>query len=263
MVSSFPDCNHIQVRTFVKNFWQMEGNPTYQMECILPTGEIELIFSFGNDVGIERSGAGIDTTPRCFVSGINNTPIRLRVPGFQSFFGVVLHPACVRKLLAVPSGVFLNAITDLELIDKGFSSLWHEVAECAGFEERVKVVEQWVIKKISNIHQQEMSLSQFFTSPAEVNTVTDLASTICYSPRQLQRKAQELFGMTPEVLLRYKRYRRALHHLHVSDEMLTHIAYQCGYYDQAHFNREFKDFTGLTPGAYRRQRSRLPGHLYQ
>jgi AraC-like DNA-binding protein len=51
--------------------------------------------------------------------------------------------------------------------------------------------------------------------------------------------------------------------MHHSNETLTRIAYGCGYYDQAHFNREFKEYTGLTPGTYRQQQSHLAGHLFQ
>jgi AraC-like DNA-binding protein len=34
------------------------------------------------------------------------------------------------------------------------------------------------------------------------------------------------------------------------NESLTSIAYGCGYFDQSHFIKEFKSFTGLTPSAY-------------
>jgi AraC-like DNA-binding protein len=263
MNSSFATCSHAAAGTFVKYFWQMEGNPSYEEECILPKGEIELIFSFSCSVGFEHFGStdgGV--TSRCFINGLRSTPIRLFIPRHQWFFGVVLQPAAVRKLLHAPSGTFLNAVTDLELVDKAFTPLWHEVADSANFQERVSIIEQWVITRVTSIHQQEMTLSGFLTSPDELSTVARLAERVCYSPRQLQRKAHELFGMPPELLLRYKRYRQALYHLHTSTDTLTKIAYQCGYYDQAHFNREFKEYTGLTPGTYRRKRSVLPGHLY-
>jgi AraC-like DNA-binding protein len=160
---------------------------------------------------------------------------------------VVLQPAAVKKLLAVPSGTFLNAITDLELIDKTFGAIWHQLAACQDFEERVRFMQYWVLQKLSAIHQQEAALSQFLNSTDEVNTVAELPSNFCYSTRQLHRKVQELFGMSSEVLLRFKRYQQALHHMHHRTETLTRIAYSSGYYDQAHFNREFKEYTGPYP----------------
>jgi AraC-like DNA-binding protein len=263
MITSFAPCRHKATALFFKGFWQTIGRPEYQVEYILPKGEIELIFSFGDTINFQRPGADVGRTPHCFINGISNTPVRLQAPHNQCFFGVVLQPAAVKKLLSVPSGNFLNAITDLELIDKNFTALWHELAFCQGFEERVRLMQQWVLRRLSAIHQQEIALSQFLSSTDEVNTVAELASNFCYSTRHLHRKVQELFGMSSEVLLRFKRYQQALHHMHHSTETLTRIAYSCGYYDQAHFNREFKEYTGLTPGAYRQQQSHLPGHLFQ
>jgi AraC-like DNA-binding protein len=141
--------------------------------------------------------------------------------------------------------------------------LWHQLAACKSFEERTAIVEAWALGKSISLHHQELAISQFLTGPDEAASVSGLAATFCYSTRQLHRKVQELFGMSSEVLLRYKRYHQALHSIHHSDQILTSIAHACGYYDQAHFNREFREFTGLTPGNYRRQRSHLAGHLFQ
>jgi AraC-like DNA-binding protein len=263
MNSSFVPCTHPAAGLYLKHFWQTEGTPHYREEHILPKGDIELIFSFGDALNFQRQGIGEGRTPRCFVNGISNVTVRLMVPRHQSFFGVVLQPAAVKKLLSVPSGAFLNAITDLEAIDKNFGSLWHQLADCTNFEERVGLIQAWVLQKLSTIYQQEAALSGFLNNSDEIHTVAQMAGYFCYSTRQLHRKVQELFGMSSEVLLRYKRYQQALNQMHYSKETLTRIAYHCGYYDQAHFSREFKEYTGLSPQAYRQQQSHLPGHLYQ
>jgi AraC-like DNA-binding protein len=247
----------------VKGFWQTEGAPSYRVEYILPKGEVELIFSFADAAGYERAGAGAGRTPRCFVNGLSDTPVQLLTPPHQSFFGVVLHPAAVRPLLGAPAGVFLNGITDLEGVNRSVSGVWEALAACGSFAERVRYMEQWAGQRPPALHRQERGISAFLSSGDEMSTVRELAAHFCYSPRQLHRKVQELFGMAPEVLLRYKRYRQALDRVHHSRETLTRVAYACGYYDQAHFNREFRDYTGLTPGAYRREQSHLPGHLFR
>jgi hypothetical protein len=46
------------------------------VEYILPKGEIELIFSFGDTIDFHQSGADAGSTPHCFVNGISNTPVR-------------------------------------------------------------------------------------------------------------------------------------------------------------------------------------------
>jgi AraC-like DNA-binding protein len=263
MIVSFAQCTNPAASLYLKHCWQTSGSPAYATETILPKGEVELIFSFGDTLDFVREGLEHGITPRCFINGISNVPVHLKAPQQQIFFGVVLQPAAVKKLLSTPSGVFLNTITDLELIDKSFGPLWHQLADCENFEARVSTIQAWALQRRAKLYEQELALSHFLSSPEEIQTVASLANSFCYSTRQLHRKVQELFGMSSEVLLRYKRYRQALYLMHRSSETLTSIAHECGYYDQAHFNREFKEFTGLTPGSYRQQQSHMPGHLFQ
>ena len=264
MVNSFTFCHHVHARRFVKAFWQTAGRPAYQCETILPKGVVEMIFSFDDPVPFYRNNQQQHVlTPRCFVNGINLATIQLNAPQQQSFFGIELHPAAVKKLLKAPCGVFLNSITDLELVNKEFYVLWQQLAEAGSFNERVQTAQEWIIQKLCPVHEQEMAISGFLDGNSEPVSVASLAANFCYSPRQLHRKTQELFGMSTEALIRYKRYIHALRLTHHTNETLTRIGYSSNYYDQAHFIREFKEYTGLTPGDYRRQKSGLPGHFFQ
>jgi AraC-like DNA-binding protein len=137
------------------------------------------------------------------------------------------------------------------------------LAEADSFESRVAITKQWLLKKMSPIHDRERCISRFLATDPTPVSVAGLASEFCYSTRQLHRKTAELFGMSTEALIGYRRYVHALRLIHYSNESLTRIGYDCHYYDQAHFIREFKEYAGLTPGEYRQQKSRLAGHLYQ
>ena len=94
-------------------------------------------------------------------------------------------------------------------------------------------------------------------------SVTELANLLCYSPRQLSRKIFETTGMNTEEILLYKKYLHAVHLMHHTNLLLTKVAYQSHFSDQAHFIRSFKAYTQLTPGKYNRNKSNVKGHIFE
>jgi transcriptional regulator GlxA family with amidase domain len=78
--------------------------------------------------------------------------------------------------------------------------------------------------------------------------VGDLAETACLSSRQFDRVFKEYTGIGTKEFLRIVRLQHVFHRAYNSDnENLTAIAHACGYYDQAHFNHEFREYTGSNP----------------
>ena len=66
--------------------------------------------------------------------------------------------------------------------------------------------------------------------------------------KQLERKFHKQVGLSPKQLGKIIRIQAALKLLlSRQNESLTHIAYESEYFDQAHFIRDFKDFTGINP----------------
>jgi len=82
--------------------------------------------------------------------------------------------------------------------------------------------------------------------------IEKLAQKSGLSWSQFQRRVRSITGLTPRQLLTKSRIEAAARALSTSDESLSTIAFDCGFYDQAAFSRQFKDATGLTPGEYRR-----------
>ncbi len=106
----------------------------------------------------------------------------------------------------------------------------------------------------SSGHSRLMSVVAFVTenysAPIEV---TDMAEHVHLSISQLQREFSAYFGITPIRYLREVRIGVARHLLESSDNGISQIATDCGFYDQSHFNRHFKSSTGLTPLKYRKR----------
>lgn len=86
-------------------------------------------------------------------------------------------------------------------------------------------------------------------------TLEDLAREAGFSRFHLLRRFRRELGVTPHTYLTGRRVAAAKAQL-AGPAPLSEIAVSCGFYDQSHFTRALKGWTGLTPGQYRRG---LPG----
>ncbi|PSR52711.1 hypothetical protein AHMF7605_03805 [Adhaeribacter arboris] len=82
-------------------------------------------------------------------------------------------------------------------------------------------------------------------------TMTDLAYHTNMPLRTLERQFTERVGVSPKLFARFKRFHQALALMNYPKPATwTDIALTCGYYDQAHFIKEFKTFSNQSPTTY-------------
>jgi AraC-like DNA-binding protein len=79
-------------------------------------------------------------------------------------------------------------------------------------------------------------------------SVGELANGLRYTRKRLIARFRDHVGLSPKTMARVVRFERAVRLLRSGEPVGgAEIAYRCRYYDQAHFNREFREFTGRTP----------------
>lgn len=248
---------------YVSILWEVYGGQCSK-EIILPQGTVELVFNLGEGMTGTLPGNKSVQTPACFIQGLNTNIIRVQYTGQQHLFGIRLIPSMVRALYKFEAAEFKNSVVDLTLIKPQFMSLWHQLMEAGSFDMRVKVIEGAFpqIEKPGCIRTEKMCKMFFSNSIKGFASVEALATAINYSPRQVNRKAHSLFGISGEELVTYKKYLRSVNLIHTERYTLTEIAHESGFFDQAHFCRHFKKYSGITPGKYSDLKSESPFHLY-
>ena len=118
------------------------------------------------------------------------------------------------------------------------------------------MIEAWLLSLLSDIQISKAkykmkritaAIKQLFMAPG--TSVTELASIACLGKKQFERLFNELVGTNPKEYARITRFQKSLKLLqdHQANISQAQLSYQCGYADQSHFIREFKQFSGYTP----------------
>jgi AraC-like DNA-binding protein len=253
-----------QLSDYVTFIWEVDGAAGTQ-EMILPQGAVEILFHFADAVhGILPHRSEPVKTPRCFVQGFNTHLIQASYTGRQHLIGLRLQPHRVRDLLGVLPSEFTDTTVDLALVRPHFGALWQQLGEAASFAERVRILAQGLPVLSGNDCPRSGELSKLLHADGveAFESVDALARAVCYSTKQLGRVSRQLFGLSAEALTGYKKFLESVKAMHRPHTSLTSVGYEAGFYDQAHFTRAFKSFSGMTPREYRARKSEVPFHIF-
>lgn len=131
-------------------------------------------------------------------------------------------------------------------------------------EKRVRQADRVLLRELNNGYRRSEPLCQAFLLVLSQlrMPINHIGDHVGMSNRHLRRLFLKNYGLSPKVFQRIVRICTALDRLDkLTYEKLSDVAYDCGYYDQMHFIRECKHFTGRTPGALlSRQREEKASH---
>ena len=231
----------------VDSFWfcrSYGGGRGY--ERLLPSATTQIIFTLDHDgrragsfVG-PRSRLGLLDTSRPFRAA----GVHLKVGGAFPLIGVPL-PELRNRAIALES--FWGSLA----IDLA-AELW----EPAG-RDRFALLQSAVQEKLrlSDPPDPEVRQALRLFEGAVKGSVRAVVDSVARSPRRFARSFEDSVGYHPRLLCRLLRFNRVLEMIEVQrDVSWVDVAQDSGYFDQAHFNHEFREFTGMSPSAYRRQR---------
>jgi AraC-like DNA-binding protein len=241
-------------------------NP-HPREMVLPKGNVDLLFNLGppvHGVGL-LADAYVAKQGSSWVGGLKTRPYTVQPQGTIDLMGVSLRAeACAALLPLSPAEVLNLEAHDLPACT-GMRALGEQLYDTPAFADQCALLVGWLMRRLRPLRGTDVvrHACDLLRQSRGEDAVRATARQLAVSERHLRRLMDEHVGIGPAQYVRLARFIRAMHQVQSTRRTFTEIAHAAGFYDQAHFNREFRFFAQMTPQEYRAgANGPVPGHLY-
>jgi AraC-like DNA-binding protein len=177
---------------------------------------------------------------------------------------VDLTPPAAHMLLGVPMRELEDLVVGFEdVVGRDGAGLIDRLNDTEDWELRFDLLDEFIGRRLEDARRPAPDAVWAWRRLSETEgrlPIGELAGEIGCSRRHLVSRFREHVGPAPKTAARILRFRRVLRLLDErSRSGLGEVAQDCGYYDQAHLNRDFRELAGTTPTAF--AASTLSDHL--
>ncbi len=193
------------------------------------------------------------------VGGLHTTPAHVVHPGRQAGIQLGLTPLGARALLGVPAGELAGLDAHVsDVLGSSVVTVREQVLAANSWEQRFAVLDGWLCRRLDQdaVLAPEVARAWWLlTAAPSTLTVAEIADAVGWSARHLRARMRAETGLTPKTaarVARFDRTRRVLQRRVTAGgpASFAELAADCGYADQAHLARQFRDFAGCPPSVW-------------
>lgn len=235
-------------------FQERSARPVMRRELGSP--DLVLVLSLTHPLTVTRgadSRAG--TGPAAVLVGVGTAAVTAAHGGTQTVLEAQLSPLAALRLFGVPASELADRVVDLvDLWGAGGAELVERAAEARTWQQRVDLLDAALVAGAEHGPPVDPVLAggwQHMRDRRGDLAIHELHERTAWSRRRLARRFREQVGLPPKAMARLLRFQHAVGLVRrPGHRSLAAIAVTCGYYDQAHLNRDFRALAGCTPTAY-------------
>ena len=251
------------LRPFVQWYWHIRSRgrvSTPRTEFMHADGSVGLVFNWGDALELSHGHY-----PQAIsLDRVTAQSKQLKLSGKVEALGILFRPGGAFPVLGIPIPELVDiAVLLARPAYHQLPQLHEQLYAAATLADKIGLIESWLHTVLARSRPQSPIIAPSLDVINRANgqlSLPQLAGAVYLGERQLERLYQEQVGLSPKKIAQLRRVRHARTALKQGTHPLADIAALCGFYDQAHFSREFKAVIGLTPGAYlARQQSRQTG----
>lgn len=246
----------------VEAVWASSTLGCFEREEILPRSRTEVLFCLGETHWLrDRRDASADRSfETSFVSGLQRRPLDVDSPPINSMAGVRLRPEGVAAFLRDTPATIAGQVVELDaVLGPAIEKLREQLALCRDLRSRVLLLAAAVARHL----EAEPAVSDGVRLALDMlhgsrggTPIYEIVRATGFSHRWLTERFRAEVGLAPKTYARVVRFESAFERLGALDQVhWADFALDCGYYDQAHLVREFRDLAGTTPREVFRRRA--------
>jgi AraC-like DNA-binding protein len=233
----------------------------------LPRGAVTVIIDVGQRQRLDFYAGDDDTrlnVPPAFITGSHTASYVSDIAADEPVVAIHFRPGGAFPFFGVP-------LSDLENNYVGLDQVWgrdgrelHErLIEAPSAPARFSIVEKFLLSRSWSSANRNPGVATAMAAIEKNPSIrmADIRDLVGMSTKRLIAAFRAEVGLSPKAFARIRRLQAALRLLDAGAVGGAHIAAEVGYFDQAHFVREFQTFTGMTPTQYADQRIVLPSHV--
>lgn len=257
MIVEFREISPSEVlQPYVAGYWRAtfnkEENPAPLSFRVMPRGVMELVMHLSDMHCDLPAEGGWRHSPDFTLIGLRAEAYEVRFRKKVEALGIRFKPDGFFALFGIPAAEFSYRSADMqELPGQAFRDYSRRLQESSSPAEQLRLTEQFLLSMLGQNrrpHPYIHAAAELIRSKGGEITVDGLSRQVFVSPRQLEREFRNIIGLSPKACIRIARLRRAQQLIGKAEfSNLAQLSYHCGYYDQSHFIRDFKQMAGLAP----------------
>ncbi len=243
------------LRPYVESVWARAAQPAAATrERVLPSGRMHLAVRLDGD-GLRLYADATDTRGRrvanAVVAGARDRPYFKDTSQPSRSVGALLRPGAALALFGCRADTLSNRHVALDVFcGDDATRLQQDLSMQADEQQQIAVLQAFLLRQLRPVRALHAPIAQALSALTLHGDVGQLVEASGCSHRHFIAQFRATAGLAPK---RYARLLRLQQVLAMEDRSASwgDAALAAGYSDQAHFNREFRAFTGLTPQAWR------------
>ena len=256
-VPAAPCDQYVELLTCFENFC-----PDHAVERLLPDGAVTIIIDLDNTPKHTYDNLTLAPKQRyriAWISGMQREFISISAGQQSSMMVIRLRPGAGHALLGLPIDQLLDQVVDADsVLGIEIARLRQRLLDAETMDARFALIEAWLGHRIDKggplLPVVEFAIARIRDNPSLLS-LDAVAARTGYSHKHLIHLFRKHVGLTPKAYQRITRFNRVLAEIDRQQQVnWISLAQDCGYFDHAHFIREFRRFSGFNPRQFQQVR---------